>query len=239
MSKDLEERLRREGLRLPDPPTGAMQRVRRAITSDVDERRAWRSARNRPRGLALAAAAFVAAAAFGSGYAVASNAAPRSNVVVTRPTIDGGIGFLPADGWSSINTGFTNSREAPAAVAANLPISEIDLSQGAGNLPRTTISRLRSDGVVLFAIFYPRGEVEKVDRSFKTAALPLRLADAAEGNIEGDPNGGNASYRLTRAVNGWNVDVMVFFGSPKPSATLRAAAEAELERLIVSEAPGP
>jgi hypothetical protein len=104
--------------------------------------------------------------------------------------------------------------------------------------PWQTIGRLRSGEVLLEALFSPRGESSGIDAQHRPGSLPLSLGDAgSEGPFEGQPPNVTAKRLLAR-VNGWNVDLYVFYGR-RPTRAARAAAQEELDRLIVPQgAPG-
>ena len=232
MSIEIEERLRAEAGRFPNPSSEATALARQRIVQSGVARYGAASAkpsRRRTWAKLLAAALLAIAVAFPSGYAVAAarSTAPPS------PLAEVGPGFLPAEGWDTLNTGLTGSRQAPVALASNTEFAAEDFSQGAGNLPRATIASLPADGLVLWAIFYPRGESPQVDANFTERSLPLSLANAIPGSLEGDPRPENASLRLLSAVNGWNVDVIVFTGADQLTAALEREAQAELTRLTV------
>jgi hypothetical protein len=75
-----------------------------------------------------------------------------------------------------------------------------------------------------------------VDAQFPARSLPLSLDDALSGaSLEGQPRNVSAE-RLTARVNGWNLDLFVFFGD-RATPAARAAAQKELNRLVVPEGP--
>lgn len=94
MSDDLERRLREAGHRLPGPTD---------LETHVARTRVLASRRRRPpRRLAWAlAAALIAGGAFGVGYAVASGGTvTKTKVVVVKPRLNAGPGFLPDPDWT-------------------------------------------------------------------------------------------------------------------------------------------
>lgn len=141
--------------------------------------------------------------------------------------------FLPAHGWET-------SRAGPVATAANAPLGPDALE---GNFPAgETIGRLEEGEVLLQAAFYPVGESSAVDANFPPRELPLTLDDAQPGGLEGQPDH-IAADRLVAQVNGWNIDLLVYYGGgdptglppvrADPSAETRAAAQEQLARLVV------
>lgn len=243
MSEDLEERLRKEAVYLAKPSSDATAQARRAVlvagrTLRQSEQPARVARRRSPRWAAIGvAAAFALSAAFGSGYTVATSRSASSPG--KSALTDAGPGFLPAEGWDTLHTGLTESGQAPAAIAATVPIAPEDMSQGAGNLPRATIDRLPTDEILMYAIFYPRGEIAAVDATFPRRKPPLALADATKGSIEGDPRPEHASYRLLAGINGWNVDLIVFTGANTATEKIKSRAEEELARLVVPQRTSP
>jgi hypothetical protein len=86
-------------------------------------------------------------------------------------------------------------------------------------------------------MFWPAGRADLPPRE-----LPLSLDDAQPGGLEGQPDDVYAD-RLGAQVDGWNIDLMVFYGGggstgvppvpPEPSAQHRATAQEQLARLAV------
>jgi hypothetical protein len=217
---DLERTLREARDRLPQPDAPATANARRAVVAATPASR-------RRRGLALGALVFAAAvaAAFAAGLALAPGGATR--------TAANGPGFLPATGWETFQTGLTREPMAPTATAATVPLGEDVLSE---TFPWQTITGLRAGQVLLHAIFYPGGETAGVDAHFPSRSLPLSLHDANSGAaLEGQPPNVTA-LRLEARVNGWNLDLLVFSRGELTQAA-RTAAQEELERLVVPEAP--
>jgi len=88
---------------------------------------------------------------------------------------------------------------------------------------------LRGDAIVVWASTSGHGGPTNV---FTQAEWPLRLSTfRVDGTWEGQP-APNVQQRLRWAsVDGWHVDVRVYFGTQKPSGKLLAQAQAELNRL--------
>ena len=234
MSIEIEERLRTEAGRFPIPSAESTTAARQRVVQSGLARYATDRASSRPwRSWAkpLAAAVLAIAVAFPTGYAVAAARAraPASSLG------DVGPGFLPAEGWDTLNTGLTGSRQAPVALASTTAVAAEDLSQGAGNLPRATIASLPDDGLLLWAVLYPRGESPQVDENFPEQTLPLSLENAIPGSLEGDPRPEKASLRLLSAVDGWNIDVIVFSGADQLTDELERKAQTELSRLTIPQ----
>ncbi len=143
-------------------------------------------------------------------------------------------GFLPARGWQTVTT-----PSASSATAANIALGPYSLK---GSLPWDTVERLEDGDMVLFAMVYPMGNTA-VDANFPKRELPLSLDDAVtDTNFEGQPDHIYAD-RIGAQVNGWNIDLLIFYGGGDPtavppvrrapSAETRAAAQEQLARLRV------
>ena len=124
--------------------------------------------RRRFKALALFAALMTVVVAFFAGFAVAAARDPANDQHASMPESPG---FLPAEGWDVFQTGTTEPPQAPTATASNVPLDPRD---EIGGLPHPTLESLGSDGIVIFATFYPAGESENVDRQFpEPVAAPL------------------------------------------------------------------
>jgi hypothetical protein len=118
--------------------------------------------------------------------------------------------------------------------AANIPLGPDTRS---GDAPWDTVERLEETDVVLYAMFWPAGDADLPPRD-----LPLSLDDAQPGGLEGQPDDIYAD-RLLAQVEGWNIDLLVFYGGgdptgvppvpSEPGAETRAAAQDQLGRLGV------
>jgi hypothetical protein len=217
----------------PRPTAEVTGRARAEVLSARPSGRRDVPLRRPGRRLVLAAIAVAAAvaAAFAAGLAVASS--PERTI--TAPTAATGPGFLPATGWNVLQTGLTVPPEGPVASAANVPFAPADLSQQSP--PTATVAALPASGVLLWAQFYPSGQIPAIDRTFPVRTLPLRLADArVTTNPEGF-GGSGAVRRIAARVNGYNVDVVIFFGANQPSASALADARGELARLTLPACP--
>ena len=98
--------------------------------------------------LGVAAALVLASAA---GFGLGSWLAPS----VTAGEERSGLGFLPAQGWTVIQSGSLGPTGEARAVAANVPLDAADDLRG---LPLATLDSLPTRGVVIFATFAPRGD---------------------------------------------------------------------------------
>jgi hypothetical protein len=208
----------------PDPSSESRARalLERRISGFGRRRRPWRPFHLR-LGLALALALLVGS---GFGFALGTASTPSGDAA----SAGAGLGFLPARGWNVLQaaTQATQVQEA-IAIAANVPISRDD---AAARLPYSTMLTLPPNGVVIVASFTARGNKWR-DQSYPRHALPLRLRDAVAGSIQVRPESPLGQYQLQAAVNGHNVDVNVYFGTPYPAPRLVTAAQRQLDRLVV------
>lgn len=215
-----EERLEElfEGLRLTlrTPAEEELRSVARAAAA-VDRIPVRQAARRAPRWARAAALAVIlgGGVGFGLGTWLTPSGSATSSFV--------GIGFLPAKGWTVVQSGTVGATGAATAIAANVALDPAD---GLGGPPRATIASLPHNGVVIFARFTTRGDAGD-DARFAVRSLPIRLADSRL--LEA------AVYRLRAGVEGYNIDARIYFGgSTAPSAGMRAAAQAQLDRLVVA-----
>jgi len=165
----------------------------------------------------------------GADVAVRATDAPSETPDDAVDSTVSGPRFPPAPGWEISRPGLT---------AATVPLGPDSLS---GAVPWDTVERLDEDSeIVLFAMLVPVGESSAVDAMFPRRELPLSLDDAQGGGLEGQPD--MYADRLLAQVNGWNIDLLVFYGGtapigdtppPPPSAEARAAAQQQLARLVV------
>jgi hypothetical protein len=225
MSSDFDGLLRDARRALPVPDDVATRRARDRAVAAVRRRRLRRPA-----------AAILAAALIALGVGIGALATP-SGSAAPAPT---GLGFLPAHGWSVLQNGGDGTPVRPAvAIAANVELSPDDDPDG---LPLSTLETLPSDGVVIVTSFIARGGEESYDRYFPTRSLPLRAADATRGiefGAELRPDRPLGQYQLRAAVNGHNVDVNLYLGTARPTPALLAAAQQQLDRLVVQQAANP
>jgi hypothetical protein len=224
--------LKELGREAADPDEASMSRARAILQRRIERalgggRRPWRPFHLR-WGLVVAVALLIGSA---FGFALGNSSTSNSNAAST-PT---GLGFLPERGWSVLQTArrATLAQEA-IAIAANVPISPDDVSD---RLPYSTMLNLPSNGVIMLASFTARGDKLR-DQHFAVGALPLRLRDAVPGSIQLRPERPLGQYRLFAGVNGHNVDVTVYFGTPRPQPSLIRTAQRQLDRLVVRSSLG-
>lgn len=163
----------------------------------------------------LAGGALVIGSALGFGLGSFLTPSGSENTIV-------GFGFLPSPGWNVLQTGTLDTDGVARAVAANVPL---DARDDLRSEPLATIRRLPPSGVLISATFQPRGDAA-VDATFPVRQLPLQLEDA-------EPFADGRST-LRAAIRGYNVELNISYGVTLPSRALEAAAQRQLDRLVVA-----
>ncbi|HLG09579.1 MAG TPA: hypothetical protein VI409_13000 [Gaiellaceae bacterium] len=227
MSSDLERRIREARAALPEPDAEATRRAHARALGAVRHRRP------RVRLAVLAGVALALALALGAG--LGTLIAP-SGTAARGPV---GLGFLPEPGWYVLQSGARATSSAPAtAMAANVGFAADDAVRGladSSGLPYATLLALPPRGIVITATFTPLGE-PWVDAIIEEGKLPLRVRDAVADTGYGGqvrPEEPLGVYQLRALVNGYNIDVHVYFGSLRPSSSLREEAQRQLDQLVV------
>lgn len=187
--------------------------------------------RRRARQAALLGAAVAIALLVGSalGFGLGSSVTPSSSA--SSAVV--GYGFLPAQSWNVMQSGAVSPASEGRAVAANVPLRETGPLEA---VPYATLESIPRGGIVIFATFGLRGDPGE-DYKFPVRHLPLRLTQGHPVSAENEgllPSRALTQYRIRAGVGGSNVDVRIYFGSPRPSASLVVAAERQLQRLVVA-----
>ena len=129
-------------------------------------------------------------------------------------------GFLPATGWTVVQTGLSGPSESARAIAANVPIHPPNLEVG---LPLPALGSWPPWGILIVATIRARGD-SAVDARFPVRSLPLSFADAVPIS---------ETERVLRAgVGGYNVETSIGFGS-EPTVEMLRDAEDQIARLVV------
>jgi hypothetical protein len=150
--------------------------------------------------------------------------------------------FTPAPGWQTLSSSTHGSSLStpdgvPMTWASNTSFQQADLGKlNGGSLtgefwPEQTIAALTGDGVVLVVSFDRRGYTTPIDGDYPTNSLPLDIHDA-----NGPVEGGKQSVLWT-AVNGQYLTVRFFYGTDLPTDAQYAAAQTELNNLVVPALP--
>jgi hypothetical protein len=188
---------------------------------------------------ALVVTAVVVAIALGVG--IGTFVAP-SGTAASGPV---GFGFLPEAGWYALQSATPKSPGQPrVTMAANVPFASEDVVNGLAepsSLPYTTLLTLPARGVIVVATFTgPEPLIGRTSPRYAADELPLDLRDATpyiEYGTQIRPDEPLGQYQLRALVEGWYVDVHVYFGTARPSSTLFASARRQLRGLVAKPAP--
>ena len=224
MSRDLEQRLRESRDALPQPSARATMQARELVVG---------AALGRRRKLRASAAVVVLAAAIVIGVGAGLWLAPSGGA--SAPEV-AGLGFLPAKGWTIVQSAPGNPTRSNA-LAANVPVHPDDMP--IDGPPYRTIRTLPPDGVVIFAEFSARGETW-TDAGYPVEAAPPRLDDAyreTDWAAQIRPQDPVAQYRLAYATAGYNVELRVYAGRLRPTDEQLAGAQRQLDRIVVAGDP--
>ena len=208
----------------------SVQRARALLQRRIDEaegrrRRFWHHGPLRRVLVGAAAAALVGAFGFGLGAWRAESGVAGTTFV--------GVGFLPAKGWTVVQTGRFGDSTAPTAIAANVPL---DADDDLRDAPLATLESLPVGGVLISTTFGVRGDLG-VDSAFPLRPLPLRIAAAEPMSLTADPlplPQRIGRYRLLAGVGRYNVDARIYFGTASPSPAQLSVAQNQLNRLVVA-----
>ena len=133
--------------------------------------------------------------------------------------------FAPAPGW-------TQTARRDSVIAATVPILDDPRAAHAD----LTVQDLPAEGIVITASARrSSADATYDDSGAPERSLPLDLADAdVRPSFEAQPNPSVPEYLLWQRVDGYFLDVRVFFGTQEPGAAQLAEAQAELARLVLS-----
>ena len=216
--------LARLGAAFSSPPESELRALARAAAATP---RPQRSSRRRLRlrfGVAVSAA-LLAGSGLGFGLGAWNTATGNAGTNFV------GVGFLPAQGWTVVQSDSAGPTAA-RSIAANVRLHPHDRPDGP---PRFTLATLPPDGVVIHATLTFRGD-PAADVNFPVRRLPLRFSHASPASALEDPVTSPprvSRYRVRAGVGTYNVDAWIYFGSA-PSAAETAAVQHQLDRLVVS-----
>ena len=139
------------------------------------------------------------------------------------------LSLRPSPAWLSVTTGSSNvSNLAPSvwAITARSNLAALAPFDNFGNL-----RHLSRNAVYLWATTAGRGGS---DVTFRRAEWPLRLSRfRVDQGWEGQPAPSVQQRLRWAAVRGWHLDVRVYFATQHPRRQLLAAAQQELNRLLL------
>lgn len=215
------------GRETAEPDEASVSRARTLLRRRIERaggggRRVWRPFHLR-WAVVVAAALLVGS---GFGFGLGSRGTPSGSAGTNFV----GLGFLPAKGWTVLQSE-ASGPTAARAIAANVPVHSDDEPGGA---PYATLATLPAEGVVVSATMSVRGDLA-ADTDFPVRRLPLRFADATRVPAVQDPAapGRLTRYRLRAGVGAYNVDAWIYFGSA-PSAGTISGVQQQLNRLVVA-----
>ena len=222
------ELLKGLGRETAEPDEESVRRARALLDRRIERARGGRRRLWRPLhlrwALAVAAALLVGS---GFGFGLGSRDTPSGRAGTNFV----GLGFLPAKGWTVVQSEAAGATAA-RAIAANVPLHPDDEP---GGVPYATLEALPPNGVVLLATLTTRGD-PLVDLDFPARRLPLRFADATRVSAFQDPSVSPrrlSRYRLSAGVGAYNVDAWIYFGGD-PSAATVSGVQQQLNRLVVA-----
>jgi len=129
--------------------------------------------------------------------------------------------FRPASGWLVKRAGADNPSLVVAVTARDASVIRPVALFG-------SFKKLSRDGVLVWADTAGRGRKDFPPRS----TWPPRLGSfRVDHGWEGQPAPNIQQRVWVGSVQGWDLDVRVFFATQRPSSALRAQAQAELDRL--------
>jgi hypothetical protein len=210
-----------------DPDEASIERARDLLRRRIERAgggggRAWRPFHVR-WALAVAVALLVGS---GFGFGLGS----RETEDVSAGTHFVGLGFLPAKGWTVVQSEASGTTVAHA-VAANVTLHPDD---DGGGVPYATLATLPRNGIVLAATMTMRGDL-LADADFPVRRLPLRFREARRTTAFEDPAAPRrlSRYRLRAGIGAYNVDAWIYFGE-EPSPGSISAVQEQLSRLVVA-----
>jgi hypothetical protein len=236
VSSELDRLLRDARGALPDPDQDATEDARRDILAAVGL--GGGGTRRRRRALILVVAMLVTSVLLG----VTAGSLNAPSVTAARePAV---LGFVPEPGWFALQSPpATIPGQQTAAVAANVPFAADDVENGLvepSGLPYATLLSLPADGIVLVSTMTPQTvpQVAPVPPGlpYTDVELPLRLRDAMpviRWGAQVRPDQPMAQYHLSGSLHGYNVDLVVYFGTSRPSAALMRDAQRQLDAFVV------
>jgi hypothetical protein len=222
------ELLKDLGRETAEPDEESVRRARGLLHRRIERARGGRRRLWRPlhlRWAIVVAVALLVGSGFGFGLGSRGTESGRAGTSFV------GLGFLPAKGWTVVQSEAAGTTAA-RAIAANVPLHPDDEPNG---LPYATLEALPPHGVVVYATLTIRGDLV-TDVDFPPHRLPLRFADAKRISAFQDPAvspRGLSRYRLQAGVGAYNVDAWIYFGAA-PSAGTVAGVQQQLNRLVVA-----
>jgi hypothetical protein len=200
-----------------------------------------RPARKRTRALVLLGATLAAALAL--GVTAGSLNAP-TGTAAREPAV---IGFVPEPGWFALQSPPPAvPGQQTVAVAANVAFAKDDVIHGLvepSGLPYSTLLRLLPRGIVIVATMVPdttpHGTPVPAFPTYPKTELPLRLRDGVQylqWGAQVRPDQPLAQYQLRARIGDYDVDLVAYFGTSRPTKEQLDEAQRQLDGLVVRAA---
>ncbi len=139
--------------------------------------------------------------------------------------------FAPAPGWHTGDSGHFERRpwgEQTQSWAATVPYADGPFDVP----PRKTIDQLPENGVLVQVALSRAWAADALSARYPVHERPYQLAQFDVNPVWEGQVGDVPEYELlTRVPDQYEVEARIYFGRPIPTPAMRAAAEAELERL--------
>jgi hypothetical protein len=235
VSSELERLLRDARQALPLPDEQSTSQARRASLATLGR------GRRRTRALVLVGATIVAALAL--GVTAGSLNAP-SGTAAREPAV---LGFVPEAGWFALQSPPPAvPGQQTVAVAANVAFAKDDVIHGLvepSGLPYSTLLSLPPRGIVIVATMVPETEPHvapvPTNPTYPKQDLPLRLRDGVsylQWGAQVRPDQPLAQYALRASIRHYNIDVVAYFGTSRPTNAQLDEAQRQLDGLLVRSA---
>ena len=154
------------------------------------------------------------------------------------------LGFVPEPGWFALQSPPPAIEgQQTVAVAANVPFAADDVEDGLvepSGLPYSTLLTLPPQGIVIVSTMTPQSEPHyapvPTSPEYPRVDLPFRLRDALpvlQWGAQVRPDQPMAQFHMRAHLRGYNAEVVVYFGTPRPSAALMREAQRQLSGFVV------
>jgi len=232
VSSELERDLRDARQALPLPGEEATERARAQSVGKLARRR------RRTRVFVLVGATIAAAVAL--GVSAGSLNAP-TGTAAREPAV---IGFVPESKWNALQSPPPAvPGQQTVAVAANIPFAADDVIHGLvepSGLPYSTLLSLPPRGIVIVATMVPDTTPHSTPipafPTYPKRELPLDLRDAVPFMQWGAllrPDQPLAQYQLRARIGDYDVDLVAYFGTSRPTKAQLDEAQRQVDGLVV------
>jgi hypothetical protein len=237
VSSELDRLLRDARQAMPLPDDESSGRARRNSLATL------RRGRRRTRAVVLVGATVVAALAL--GVTAGSLNAP-TGTAAREPAV---LGFVPEPGWFALQSPPPAvPGQQTVAVAANVAFAKDDVVHGLvepSGLPYSTLLSLPPRGVVIVATMVPdttpHGTPIPAFPTYPKTELPLRLREGVQylqWGAQVRPDQPLAQYQLRARIREFDVDLVAYFGTSRPTQAQLDEAQRQLDGLVIRSAKG-